>query len=131
MSMATIRDSVRFWCHAPALYPFTDPEIDRFLALEEELDALGYHPAETGWTPTYDVLRAAGRAWLWLAGLTANKPISYKAGDVAVTVDKNYCLSRARELMGSDMAVATRVDEPWREFHREAYHDGDDPRHES
>jgi hypothetical protein len=129
--MATIRASVRFWCHDPAVYAFTDAEIDRFLVLEKVNDEDGYHPAESNWTPTYDVLRAAGRAWLWLAGLAANKPLSYKAGDVTVMVDKNYCHDRAKELMGSSSAGVTRADEPKPEQHRIKYHDGIDPRHES
>ncbi len=131
MSIATVRASVRFWLNAPATYAFTDPDIDRFLALEKVPDATGIRPEETGWTPTYNVLRAAGRGWLWLGGLVANKPISYKAGDVTVTVDKNYCINRSRELMGSKAAMATRRDEPLPEEHRQQYHDGIDPRFES
>lgn len=131
MSMATVRASVRFWVHDPAVYAFTDADIDRFLALEEVPDALGYHPAQVSWTPTYDVLRAAGRAWMWLAGIVANHPLSYTAGDVSVTVDKNYCLDRAHDLMASSRAVATRADEPYYEFIREAYYDGINGRHES
>jgi hypothetical protein len=130
MSMATIRASVRFWCHDPAVYAFTDAEIDRFLALEAQPDITGLHPAQVGWTPTYDVLRAAGRAWMWLAGLTANAPINYKIGDVSVTANPNYCRDRARELMASSTACATRRDEPYPEHTRELYYDGDNPRHE-
>jgi len=131
MSMATVRASVRFYLHDPSVYAFTDAEIDRFLLLEEVQDSAGLHPAQSGWTPTYNVLRAAGRGWIWLAGLTANKPISYKVGDVSVTVDKKYCESRARELMGSSSFSATRRDQPWPEYRRQKYYDGIDPRFES
>ena len=130
MSMATIRASVRFWCHDPAVYAFTDADIDRFLALEAVPDDVGYHPKSPNWTPTYDVLKAAGRAWLWLAGLTANSPLMYKVGDVQVQVNNKYCLERARDLMGSSCATTTRRDEPWPEHFRERYLDGR-PRDES
>lgn len=130
MSMATVRDSVRFWANSPPVYVFTDTEIDRFLALEAVTDDFGYHPAMTGWTPTYDVLKAAGRAWLWLAGLPANAPLSYTVGDVTVAVNTKYCNDRARELMGSSCATSTRRDEPYPERFRERYLDGR-PRDES
>lgn len=129
MSMATIRDSVRFWLHdgtgSPPVSIFSDPDIDRFLALEAVVDIDGYHPEQTGWTPTYNVKRAAGWGWIWLGGLASNKPLSYKAGDVQVNYDKTYCLNKARELMGSATATATRVDEPYQEQHRKKYYDGD------
>lgn len=131
MSMATIRASVRFYAHDPAIHAFTDAEIDRFLALEKVPDEDGYRPEQSSWTPTYDVLRAAGRAWLWLAGLAANKPISYKVGDVSVTADKDYCINRARELMGAASAQAIRAEDYYANRFREKYYDGIDPRHES
>lgn len=129
MSMATIRDSVRFWLHdgtgSPPVSIFSDADIDRFLALEPVVDINGYHPEQVLWTPTYNVKRAAGWGWIWLGGLAANKPLSYKAGDVQVNYDKTYCNARAVELMGSATATATRVDEPYPERFRKKYFDGD------
>jgi len=104
-------DAVRFWLHDPDVHAFTDPEIQEFLDLEKVIDADGYDPSDTDWTPTYDVLRAAGRGWYWLAGLTGNKPVSYRVGDISVSIDKNYCLSRGRELMGAASNAVQRRDE--------------------
>ena len=127
-------DACRFWLHdmgtgSPLSYIFTDAQIQEFLDLEKVPDTDGLKPAQIGWIPTYDVLKAAGWGWLWLAGLSAGKTISYTAGDVSVTYDRAYCLSRARELMGSSSATATRKDEPAYERIREEYYDGEDPRH--
>jgi len=111
----TIADPImacRFWLHdTTAPYIFTDPQIQEFLDLEKVTDADNNLPSETDWIPTYDVLRAAGRGWLWLAGMAANKPLSYRVGDVSVTYDKNYCLNQARGLMGGPCAPLRRRDE--------------------
>lgn len=102
----------RFWLHDTAApYTFSDPQIQEFLGLERVVDADGYEPDDDDYTPTYDVLRAAGRGWLWLAAVADNKMQSYRVGDVSVTYDKDYCLRRARELMGSAVGLATRADE--------------------
>jgi hypothetical protein len=109
-------DRVRFWLHdtgtgSPAVYMFTDAQIQEFLDLEKVIDQYGYAPDDTDWTPTYDVLRAAGRGWMWLAGLASNKPTSYRVGDVSVTWDRNYCLQRAGDLMGGASNALQRRDE--------------------
>lgn len=126
--------ATRFWLHdlgsgSPSVTIFTDAEIQEFLDLNKVNDSSGYHPASTYWIPTYDVLKAAGYGWLWLAGTIGNKSLSYTIGDVSVSVDKNYCLSRARDLLGSSCATATRRDEPYYERYREVVYDGEDPRH--
>ena len=120
-------EAVRFWLNDMEDSTFTDPQIQEFLDLEKCIDADGLHPAEDGWTPTYNVLRAAGRGWLWRAG-TVGTASAYSAGDVSVTYDKSYCLNRARELMGSKGDVATRRDEPTYKSTQETYYDGPDPR---
>jgi len=124
-------DSCRFWAQdTVAPHTFTDAQIQEFLDLCKVPDSDGYRPLETGYTPTYDVLRAAGYAWLYRAGSPTNKANSVKIGDVSYTFDKGYCLSRARELMGSASSTATRRDEPCYEQHRKEYHDGE-PRNRS
>ena len=120
-------EAVRFWLHDTEDSTFADPQIQEFLDLEQVPDTNGLHPAESGWVPTYNVLRAAGRGWLWRAGTTGTAS-AYKAGDVSVTYDRSYCLNRARELMGSKADVATRRDEPDYKSIQETYYDGDDPR---
>jgi len=127
--------ATRFWLHdegsgSPLVYRFTDAQIQEFLDLEKTDDTNGLKPAQTGYIPTYDVLRAAGRGWMWLAGMVGNTA-SYSAGDVSVTYDRNYCLSQARLLMASASATATRKDEPAYERIREEYYDGEDPRDRS
>ena len=125
-------DACRFHLHdTVAPHIFNDAQIQEFLDLERVPDSAGIRPAETGYVPTYNVLRAAGRGWIWLAGEAGNKPMQYKVGDIFVTLDRKYCNARARDLMGSSCATATRLDEPDYEEHREIYHDGDDPRHRS
>lgn len=122
-------DACRFHLHdSVAPLRFTDAQIEEFLDMEKVPDVDGYHPLETGYTPTYNVVRAAGRGWLWLAGCVGNTAM-YKTGDLTVNYDVDYCLRRAHDLLGSSVSIATRADEPYREFHREAYHDGDDPRY--
>lgn len=90
---------------------FTDPQIQEFLDLEKRNDASGLRPTDTNWTPTYDVLSAAGRGWLWLAGRAENKAGSYRLGDVSITVDPGYCRRMAASLLGSASGVALRSDE--------------------
>lgn len=129
MSIIDARLSVRFWLDdegsgSPITYTFDDPGIDRFLTLAEVPDINGLPPLQTGWIPTWDVRRAAGWGWIKKGQLIA-KPLMYKVGDVQVTYDKAYCQSRARELMGSSSAPATRVDEPYPEQRRKKFYDGD------
>jgi hypothetical protein len=104
-------DACRFWLHDPGGAIFTDAQIQEFLDLEKVVDEDGYAPTNTNWTPSYDVLRAAGRGFLWLAGLPQGQQISYSVGDVQVTLDKDYCTNRARELMGASSHGARRRDE--------------------
>lgn len=101
----------RFWLHDPDGVLFTDPQVQEFLDLEKRIDADGYPPTSSHWTPTYDVVSAAGRAFIWKAGQVANKPISYRMGDVWIMVDKNYCWDRARELLGPQSGALQRRDE--------------------
>ena len=104
--------AIRFWAHDPAPGAiFTDPQMQEFLDLCKTNDEDGYSPGDDDYTDTYDVLRAAGYAWLWMAGQVANKAVSYKIGDVSITVDKGYCTQRARELMASASDTALRRDE--------------------
>jgi len=112
MAITPAIDGCRFWLHDPAPgVIFTDPQVQEFLDLCKTNDSAGLNPGDTGYVATYDVIRAAGYAWLWLAGDVGNKSISYRIGDVWVTVDKGYCLSRARELMASASDTALRRDE--------------------
>ena len=112
MAITDIIQAVRFWLHDDGDSPtFTDAQIQEFLDLEKVKDSSGYLPTETSWTPTYDVLRAAGRGWMWLAGTIGNKPLSYRVGDVSVTMDKEYCVKRAHDLMGAGSATLLRRDE--------------------
>jgi len=131
MSLATVRAETRFWLNDPAVYAWTDAEIDEFLKMAVVNDADGYHPMQTNYTPTWDVFKAAAYGWLKMAGFASNKPLSYSIGDLTINVDNNYCLARYHDLMGAGTAVATRRDEPWQEIRREKYYDGDDPRHRS
>jgi hypothetical protein len=103
----------RFWLHDEvAPQTFTDAQIQEFLDLEQVIDQYGYKPDNILWTPTYDVLRAAGRGWLWLAGVMgAGQILSYRVGDVSVQYDRNFALQRARELMGAASGTAQRRDE--------------------
>jgi len=103
-------EACRFWLHDDGTI-FTDDQIQEFLDLEKVPDEDGNLPSDSEWTPTYDVLRAAGRGWLWLASTSDGKIVSYKAGDVVVTYDKQHCLKRARELLGGSSATAIRRDE--------------------
>ena len=112
MAITPAIDGCRFWLHDPAPgVIFTDPQVQEFLDLCKTNDSTGLVPGDTGYVPTYDVIRAAGYAWLWMAGQVGNKAISYKIGDVSITVDKNYCKQRARELMASMSDTALRRDE--------------------
>jgi len=113
MAIADPIEACRFWLHDTGASPtFTDPQIQEFLDLEKVMDADFYQPSDTdNWTPTYDVIRAAGRGWMWLGGTLGNKAISYKVGDIQVIVDKQYCLNRARELMGAACTGMQRRDE--------------------
>lgn len=36
-------------------------------------DPYGVHPADTGWTPTWNLNRAAARGWKWKAGKLASQ----------------------------------------------------------
>lgn len=129
MSMATIRQAVRDWLHDPDIYAFTDSQIDTFLLFCKVQDADGYKPEQDDWTPTYDVKKAAGQGWVWLGALTENKVIVHKLGDIQITIDKDFCVKRAKELLGSSTSVATRRDEPCSEQIRKKYYDGDNPRY--
>jgi len=112
MALSPALDRCRFWVQDPAPGTiFTDAQIQEFLDLCKTNDADGYSPGDDSYTDTYDVLRAAGYGWLWMAGQVANKSKSYRIGDVWVEVDKDYCRSRARDLMGSTTAPALRRDE--------------------
>lgn len=122
-------DATRFWLHdSVAPLRFSDAEIQEFLDLEPVSDTNGLKPAQTGWIPTYDVLKAAGRGWMYLAGCVGNTS-QYTTGDLTVVYDRDYCLRRARDLLGSRSETATRKDEPYYERIREEYYDGEDPRH--
>jgi hypothetical protein len=105
-------DACRFWLHdTVAPQRFTDAEIQEFLDLEKVIDVDGFLPSDTiNWTPTYDVLRAAGRGWLWLGACVGNTS-QYKAGDVSVTYERDYCMRRARELLGASSSTVLRRDE--------------------
>lgn len=131
MSIVDVRTDVRFWLHDPAIHVFTDAEIDYFLEMAVVPDSLGYKPMSVNYTPTWDVLLAAGYGWIWLGGLAANASLSYTVGDVTVQINQNYCYARARELMGSQTATATRRDEPAYELFRQIAFDGDNARHRS
>lgn len=104
-------EAVRFYLHnQTAPYKFTDDAIQEFLDLEKRVDKCGYAIDSPNWTPTYDVLRAAGRGYLWLyakVGATAG----YKVGDVSVVAEKNFYMQQARMLMGAGSAIAERRDE--------------------
>ena len=122
-------DDCRFWLHDfTAPLRFTDAQIQEFLDLEKVNDSTGLHPAQTGWIPTYDVKKAAGQGWLWLAGCVGNTS-AYTLGDQGVTYDMDYCMRQARNLLGSTSATVTRKDEPYYERGREVVYDGEDPRH--
>ena len=113
--MATPIQLVRFWLHdegtgSPLTYRFTDPQIQEFLDLEKVDDDDGLTPDDPSWIPSYDVLSAAGRGWMWLAGLTGNAS-AYSAGDVSTTFDLKYCMRMARDLLGSKSGTALRTDE--------------------
>jgi len=123
MSMSAF-DRFKLLVHYPDIYAFTDPQIQEFLDMEKVADEDGYRPNEDGYTATYNVDRAAGRAWLWLGGQESNKLTSYRVGDISVQVDKAYCMSRARELLGGESVSAPRRDET----DKRATHDGPDPR---
>ncbi len=105
-------EAVRFWLndYVPP-YTFTNAQIQEFLDMEKVPDYDGHEPDDEEWVPTYDILRAAGRGWIWRAGQAVNKPLSYRVGDVSVTFDKDYCMKRARELLGASSATLTRRDE--------------------
>jgi hypothetical protein len=104
-------EACRFWLHDVNGALFTDAQVQEFLDLEKVVDADGYAPDDDDYTATYDVKKAAGRGWLWMAGLTDNKPVQYRVGDISVSIDRNYCLQRARELLGLSSATALRRDE--------------------
>jgi len=100
MAIADPIEATRFHLHDTGASPnFTDPQIQQFLDLETVIDADGCAPDSDDWTPTYDVLNAAGRGWMWLAGLAEAKPLMYKLGDLTIQLDKSFCYNRARELM--------------------------------
>jgi len=112
MAIADPVEATRFWLHDTTVPPlFTDAQIQEFLDLEKVIDADGYAPSNDDWTPTYDVISAAGRGWLWKAGEVSNKAIEYRVGDVWVTIDKQYCINRARELLGAKSGALQRRDE--------------------
>ena len=125
----TALDDTRHWLHdeVPPLR-FSDAQIQEFLDMAKVPDSLGYKPMSPSYTPTYDVLKAAGYGWLWLAGCVGNTS-QYTTGDLSVTYDVDYCRNRARELMASSTATSTRRDEPSYERWREIAYDGDNPRH--
>ena len=105
----------RFWLHdegtgSPVTYIFTDAQIQEFLDLEQVDDDDGLTPDDPSWIPSYDVLSAAGRGWMWLAGVVGNAA-SYAAGDISVTYDVKYCMRMARDLLGSKSGTALRTDE--------------------
>ena len=107
--------ATRFWLHdegtgSPPAYRFTDAQIQEFLDLEKVDDDDGLTPDNPSWIPSYDVLSAAGRGWMWLAGLTGNAS-AYSAGDVSTTFDLKYCMRMARDLLGSKSGTALRTDE--------------------
>lgn len=105
-------EAVRFHLHddgSPSL--LSDDQIQEFLDMEKVPDADGVLSTDEDWVPTYDVLRAAGRGWLWMAGRATNKATSYRVGDVSVSFDKAYCESRARELLGASGGFIPRRDE--------------------
>ena len=95
---------------SPPTYRFTDSQIQEFLDLEKVEDDDGLTPDNPNWVSSYDVLSAAGRGWMWLAGLTGNAS-AYSAGDVSTTFDLKYCRARARDLLGSKSGTALRSDE--------------------
>lgn len=111
MAISDPIDACRFWLHDTGGTTFTDAQIQEFLDLERYPDEDGYEPGDDDYTPTYDVLKAAGRGWLWLSGNPAAWPRSYRVGDVQISYTKDFCLSRARELLGSYVGIATRSDE--------------------
>lgn len=105
-------DAVKFWLHWPQGYAFTDAELQEFLDLEMVMDADGILPGQTSYyVPTYDVMKAAGRGWMWLAGVIGNNVVMYRVGDLQVQVTGNYCRTRASDLMGSSCSTAVRMDE--------------------
>ena len=111
MSIENPVEACRFWLHDETNVIFNDAQIQEFLDLEKRDDEDGYTPDDDDWTPTYDVISAAGRGWMWLAGKASNKAYQYTIGDVSVTVDPKYCIRMARELMGSSSVMALRSDE--------------------
>jgi len=113
--MATPIAHTRFWLHdegtgSPPTYRFTDAQIQEFLDLEKVNDDDGLTPDDPSWVPSYDVMSAAGRGWMWLAGLTGNAS-AYSVGDVSTTFDLKYCKRVARDLLGSKSGTALRSDE--------------------
>lgn len=104
-------DATRFYLNDITVpYVFTDGQIQEFLDQEKVIDSDGYDPSDiTNWTPTYDVMRAAGRGWLWLA--STGRVISYRIGDTMVQFDRTFCRNRGMELMGAGSSHAQRRDE--------------------
>ena len=104
-------EACRFHLHDTNKTLFTDDQIQEFLDLEKVMDADGYVYGDTNWTPTYNIMKAAGRGWIWKAGEVGNKAISYRVGDISVQVDRSYCRDRARELLGASSGALQRRDE--------------------
>ena len=113
MAIHDPKQAVRFWLHDFTVpHRFDDSQIQEFLDLEQVVDEDGYDPSDTtNWTPTYDVLRAAGRGWMWLGGVIGNGTLGYRIGDLQVQYDRGYCIQRARELMGAASKPLQRRDE--------------------
>ena len=108
--------ATRFWLHdegtgSPLSYILTDAQIQEFMDLEQVDDDDGLTPDDPSWVPSYDVLSAAGRGWMWLAGQLSNKAVSYSVGGVSVTYDAKYCMRMARDLLGTKSGTALRSDE--------------------
>jgi hypothetical protein len=62
-------ESMLAWDQVPAL---TTEEVDRLLEKAKVADVYGLAPADTGWTETWDLNRAAAIGWIWKAGKAAH-----------------------------------------------------------
>lgn len=57
---------------AATTHPVLTPdEVADLLSMFAVADASGYAPSDIGWTPTYDLNRAAAEGWRWKAGKAA------------------------------------------------------------
>jgi hypothetical protein len=45
-----------------------DDEFDLLVSFAKVSDEFGLRPSDTGWTPTFNLNRAAARGWKWKAG---------------------------------------------------------------